>query len=57
MEANGPETKEVTWGDGDDDMCRTECGLGQRSMSETGDRRTEIGGRNDKVVTVSPHYG
>jgi hypothetical protein len=52
MEADGSETEEVTWSDGDDGKCRAECGLERRPMSETGDQRSEVRGRNDMVMTM-----
>jgi hypothetical protein len=38
-----------------DGVALTEGGRGWRPMSETGDRRPEVRGRTDMVVTVSPH--
>jgi hypothetical protein len=51
MEAGRPETKEVTWSDIDDGKCRAKCRVGQRPISEIGDWVSDIGGRNDMVMT------
>jgi hypothetical protein len=55
MEAEGSETEEVTWSDGDDDrvgpkMTRTEANVGDRDRrSQIGDRRSDDGDRRSEV--------
>jgi hypothetical protein len=41
MGANGSETEEVTWNDGDDGSVEPKVDEGRRPMSETGDQRSE----------------